>query len=52
VIGNLNGRAGTEKDCIASDILNKLLLDAIEFIQRITSLLKFLHVMGRDMKRC
>ena len=33
MIGNLNGRVGTEKDCIASDILNKLLLDAIEFLQ-------------------
>jgi hypothetical protein len=33
VTGNLNGRVGTEKDCIASNILNKLLLDAIEFIE-------------------
>ena len=31
--GNLNGRVGTEKDCIVSDILNKLLLDAIEFLE-------------------
>ena len=31
--GNLNGRVGTGKYCIASDILNKLLLDAIEFLE-------------------
>jgi hypothetical protein len=33
VTGSLNGRVGTEKDCIVSDILNKLLLDAIEFLE-------------------
>ena len=31
ITGSLNGRVGTEKDCIVSDILNKLLLGDIEF---------------------
>jgi hypothetical protein len=33
VTGSINGRVGTEKNCIVSDILNKLLLDAIEFLE-------------------
>jgi hypothetical protein len=33
VTGSINGRVGTEKNCIVSDILNKLLLDAIELLE-------------------
>ena len=31
--GNLNGRVGIEKYCIVSDKLNKLLLDAKQFLE-------------------
>ena len=49
VTGDLNGRVGTEKDCIVSDIFNKLLLDAIEFLEYETDEL-FPNRLTEDLK--
>ena len=49
VTGDLNDRVGTEKDCIVSHILNKLLLDDIEFLEYETDEL-FPNSLTEDLK--